>query len=236
MQIATYFYNMNIKVTNKEHYPWCTNRIIFHSIRIYDKYLEYYFDNKLHETRKIDQITAHYCYTVCLYLSIKYFSTIIRPPSFRVLITMVRKDLATDDHMKTGEDFEWFLLTQVLKFKFYSQSLFEIADEFSMRLNETQFYSLLNSYVHADTLALHLKDYFIIVAKQSNIYLGPENKYSVTNTQDVEDKPEQFPKVIEDVPIYNNVYLGKDIDLKPVGQSARPLVEQNPGLQTAHKQ
>lgn len=134
---------------SRENLTWYSHRIIFHSIRLFDEYLVYCHANQKHKT--ISEYNGKYLtytetqlfYTVCIYMSIKYFSTLTTPISFDDFAT---EDYKTPEALAISENFEKKMLEHVLKFKVYKKTVFEAADYFHIKLSENKISDLLTKY------------------------------------------------------------------------------------------
>jgi len=141
---------------NSEKYSWYKPRILFQTIDIFDRYLNY-----LAENHELDQIYTNspnneyqgaylsrydtYLYlTVCLYVSIKYFSTLEIAISFGELVT---DDYRTYDSMKRAEIFERQLLDNILKYSIYRETVYEVADRSNEVLTDQNVEDLLLIFI-----------------------------------------------------------------------------------------
>lgn len=148
---------------------WYKHRIVFQSLDLFDRYLCYLKENQgtkdlLIEThlsgKYLSRYNTHLRYMVCLYMSIKYFTTLSSPVPFQ--------DLATDDYktpeaMQEAEEFEQKMLKEILKFKIYRETVLEAADRFDKVLTDLQVRDLLFAYgtssSHISTTSTLLKVY-----------------------------------------------------------------------------
>lgn len=162
IQIGYYLYNhqSDVDQNGKKIYSWYQDRIIFHAIEIYDRYLIHYHNNNSY---KITKQTAEFCFMVCVYICIKYFLTILEPCTFKALIDSKFQD---NFHIKIAEDFEWMLLSEILKFNVYNPTVYEIADEFNIKLTKQQVNNLLYSYGESENIELPLKEFFKLIIKK----------------------------------------------------------------------
>jgi len=121
-----------ILFNNRQELEWYRHRILFQSIDMFDRYLNYLDkqdERKLesdYSGKYLTRYDTHLRYIVCLYMCIKYFTTLSVPVSFA--------ELATDEY-KTGkaliqaEEFEQKMLRDVLRFKVYRETLYENIDK-----------------------------------------------------------------------------------------------------------
>ena len=131
---------------------WYKHRIIFQSLDLFDRYLCYLKENQgnkelLNEThlsgKYLSRYNTHLRYMVCLYMSIKYFTTLSSPIPFGELAT---EDYKTPEAMVEAEEFEQKMLKEILKFKIYRETVFEAADRFDKTLDDYQVRDLLLAY------------------------------------------------------------------------------------------
>jgi serine/threonine protein kinase len=113
---------------------WYRHRIIFQSIDMFDRYLVYldkqfYLDKSEIETDKCGKYMTRYNtelrYIVCLYMCIKYFSTLSLPIPFQELTT---EEYKNEKALEEAENFEKFMLQHVLRFKVYRETIYETID------------------------------------------------------------------------------------------------------------
>lgn len=135
---------------------WYKHRIIFQSIDLFDRYLVYL---KSLGSEKIEsEFSGKYLsrydtqlrYIVCLYMAIKYYTTLSAPISF--------SDLATEEYKTTkalieAEEFEKKMMRDILKFKIYRETIYEAADRKNMKLTELQVRDLLLHYGNCPTVS-----------------------------------------------------------------------------------
>jgi serine/threonine protein kinase len=152
VQIALTLYN------NRNNYTWYTHRILFQSLSLFDRYIDYLFDsnNMANITRREEseysgcyhtQSEVYLRYIVCLYVSIKYFTTLKSPQSF---LSLIISEFRTEESLLIAEQFEITLLKDVLKYSIYSNTLLEIADNSNEKLNENQIRDLLLIYCNTE--------------------------------------------------------------------------------------
>lgn len=128
--------NIAFKIYNSrnDYEDWYSDHIIFHSIRIFDQYLEYAF-NDLKIKRK-DKITKNngklhtqfevniYFYT-CVYMTYKYFTTLGKTITWDEIFPA---QLVQQKHIRLIEDFEQKLLHTVLECRMYDHTVLEYLD------------------------------------------------------------------------------------------------------------
>ena len=135
---------------NRHALPWYRHRVLFQAIDIFDRYLNSVISTA---TTKHLESNDRGCYltryevelrfTVCLYVSIKYFSTLNIPISYSELATDSYK---TPEAMLVAERFELTLIRDILKYAIYRPTLYEIADVYADILDEKAIRDLLMVY------------------------------------------------------------------------------------------
>lgn len=133
--------------------PWYCHRIIFQSIDIFDRYLVYL--RNVASTSKTEKIESEFNgkylsryeaqlrYVVCLYMCIKYFTTLNAPISF---IDLATAEYKTPKALIEAEEFEKKLLRDVLVFKIYRETVYECNDRKGIKLTELQVRDILYQY------------------------------------------------------------------------------------------
>lgn len=138
--------------------PWYKHRIIFQALDLYDRYIAWAVDDvgssgKVASTRFKDVTTdqgyfhtryeAELRFMVCLYISIKYFTTMFIPMSYKELAADFYK---TPEAMREAEAFEIIMIRDVLEFAIYRDTLYEVADLYGHYLDDFQVRELLMIY------------------------------------------------------------------------------------------
>ena len=141
----------------RETLAWYRHRMIFQSIDLFDRYLEYlgkkHKDEGYVETEYAGKFMTRYetqlRYMVCLYMCIKFFTILAVPISFEELIT--DKEFKTYKALLEAEQFEKTMLKEVLGFKIYRETLYESADRKDLKLDEFQLRDILLAYGTTDS-------------------------------------------------------------------------------------
>jgi len=133
-----------LKLYGKKSYSWYKDRTLFQALDIYDRYLDYAFREaeknnpffeKLQETpdkgRLLSKFEAELRLYVCLYVAIKYFTSLDRSIPFSDLVT---GKYASEEAYIIAEDFETTLLRDILQFDIYRDTLYEVADQYDEKL------------------------------------------------------------------------------------------------------
>jgi serine/threonine protein kinase len=131
---------------------WYSHRILFQAMDLYDRYLTAMFsvtqitpamvesDSKgyIH-----DKYNAELRFMVCLYLSIKYFSSIHYPIPFADIVS---EEFQTPNANLIAEQFEGGLIKNCLSYDIYRPTLYEIADKFDNKLDDVDVRDLIILY------------------------------------------------------------------------------------------
>ena len=130
---------------------WYKHSIIFQSIDLFDRYLHYLHvthGKRLTESKYQGKyLTRYYAelhYIVCLYMCIKYFTTLHIPISFHELAS---DHYRTEKAMIEAEEFEKKMLKDVLKLHIYRDTIYEVATNINHVIpDEYQTRDLLDRY------------------------------------------------------------------------------------------
>lgn len=134
--------NLAFEYYNNSHKcEWYKPRIIFQSIDLFDRYLYYLYKNKDIHDNFMDEESTKLKYIVCIYICIKYFSTLDCPIPFRDLFDYK----ITSSQMRKAENFEKKLL-RILKCNIYRETVYEAADKAGVILSSEQIGKLLHAY------------------------------------------------------------------------------------------
>ena len=131
--------------------PWYSHNILFQSIDIFDRYLSYIDKNTTnrlveskHQGKYLSRYHTELHYIICLYMCIKYFTTLHIPISFTELAT---DDYKTEKAMIEAEEFEKKMLRDVLQLKIHRKTVYELSSEINgTPLDEYQTCDLLDRY------------------------------------------------------------------------------------------
>lgn len=186
--LAINIYNNRYIIENnitKLRYNWYQHRILFHSLDLFDRFLE------AHNSSLSDELIHLYYYS-CLYMSIKYFLTLLSPDRFIDLLDLNPefKSIYIDNPNldKLIKDFEWYMLKNVVNYSVYRSTVFEAADFFQLILTEEQIRNLFSQYCRKCTDGpIHLFDYFnhIFPGYKATIPLDYIDVYFVSNNDNV---------------------------------------------------
>lgn len=144
-----------IDIFNNRHLiHWYTHRTLFQAVDLYDRYISvmhYAYDQnrgvEIIETEDRGKIHTRYDaelrFLVCLYLCIKYFSSMHYPVAFSEIAT---EKYLTPEAMSTAEKFELAIIKDCLEYKVYRPTVYEIADKRGDKLEEEQVRDLLMIY------------------------------------------------------------------------------------------
>ena len=142
---------------NERHrFDWYRHRLIFHAIDLFDRYLEWAFtpDNTAvslgalettHTGRLHSRDDAQLRFWVCLYLIHKYYATMSYPLTWSAFVPKV---YVGGEKERIAEQFEVLLVKDVVRYRLYRDTLFEIADQYADKfpLNDNLVRELLLAY------------------------------------------------------------------------------------------
>lgn len=157
VQTAFQIYN------TRNNYLWYSDRILFQSIDIFDRYLNYIANNresanlsrdklatpnivntdKNREYAYLNQYLVELYYSVCVYISIKYFTSLTVVISF---LELVQPIYHTQEALKIAEKFELHLVQNVLNYNIYRETVYEAADRYGKKLGDNEVRDLLLVY------------------------------------------------------------------------------------------
>ena len=128
--------NILIKIYNRrDDLEWYSDHLIFHSLRIYDEYLKYCFENN--EIKKRDKAVKGMgklfseeensikVYT-CVYMTYKYFCTLYKLFTWDDIFP---KHMAVNSNIKQVEEFEKFILEKVCNYSIFKPTILEFLNE-----------------------------------------------------------------------------------------------------------
>jgi len=128
-------------------YPWYSHRIMFQSLDMFYRYLEYLSINNIYSRNSEEGTDGRFhtmdetdlCYRVCLYMSIKLLAM---PDQVRPFSSILPKKYHENlDHFKQqAEMFELRLMTDIFNFKLYRETVY---DRFPYKLSRSQTRQLL---------------------------------------------------------------------------------------------
>ena len=114
---------------NRHHIEWYNHRCLFQAVDIFSRYL-YVIKN----VENCDDIVTHnefdtnLLFMTCIYICIKYFSSIHYPIPFR---DIVQEEFLTPECIQKVEAFEGGLIKNCFAFDVYHDTLYEVADMLS---------------------------------------------------------------------------------------------------------
>jgi serine/threonine protein kinase len=124
---------------NKTRLEWYNPRCLFQAVDMFSRYLYVMEANKnsIH-----DEFHTNLLFMACIYITIKYFSSIHYPIPFH---DIVDEQYLTDDCLKMVEQFEGGLIKNCFAFEIYHETLYEAADD---QLTEEDIKNLLYMFTH----------------------------------------------------------------------------------------
>lgn len=145
-QAATEIFN------NRCSLKWYTHRALFQAMDLYDRYLSVMFhvtpipSNAIESEFKgfiHDKFGAELRFMTCLYLCIKYFSSIHYPITYD---SIVAEEYRTKEAKLIAEQFEGGFIKNCLEYNIYRPTIYESADIFNDHLNDPEIRDLIILY------------------------------------------------------------------------------------------
>ena len=131
----------------RENLEWYNHRCLFQAIDMFQRYLYVMHQNvsstliESEYTGKIhDEFHTNLLFMTCIYISIKYFSSIHYPIPFSAI---VQEEFLTDSCKAIVEQFEGGLIKNCFQYDIYKTTLYEAADDFGDHLNDEEIRNLL---------------------------------------------------------------------------------------------
>jgi len=137
----------------KRRTSWYSHRILFQAIDLFDRYLIWAFSKLPRDINLIESQHRGLLHTiyetelrfyVCLYLSIKYFTTVKVVKSYRDVVPAAYK---TPEAKLKAEHFEMEMLTEILRCEIYRETIYEAADYMSPLTNHDEHKTLSDKEV-----------------------------------------------------------------------------------------
>lgn len=137
---------------NRDALRWYSNRALFQAMDLFDRYLSVMFHvtsippNAVESDLKgfiHDKFGAELRFMTCLYLCIKYFSSIHYPISYD---SIVAEEYRTTEARLIAEQFEGGFIKNCLEYDIYRPTVYEAADEFGDKLEDTDIRDLIILY------------------------------------------------------------------------------------------
>ena len=144
----------------RENLEWYNHRCLFQAIDMFQRYLSVMHQNVADNliespfTGKIhDEFHTNLLFMTCIYMSIKYFSSIHYPIPFS---SIVQEEFLTDTCKAMVEQFEGGLIKNCFQYDIYKTTLYEAADDFGDKLDDEDIRNLLviftmNPFIHDKT-------------------------------------------------------------------------------------
>lgn len=145
-QAATEIFN------NRGSFKWYSHRALFQAMDLFDRYLSVMFQNTVIPSNAMesnlkgfihDKFGAELRFMTCLYLCIKYFSSIHYPVSYD---SIVAEEYRTNEARLAAEQFEGGFIKNCLEYDIYKPTLYEAADEFGDKLEDGDICNLIILY------------------------------------------------------------------------------------------
>lgn len=229
-QIATEIFN------NRGKLIWYSHRSLFQAMDLFDRYLAAMFHSTTIPPNAVeseykgfihDKFGAELRFMTCLYLCIKYFSSIHYPVQYD---DVVNDKYRTPEAKLIAEQFEGGFIKNCLEYDIYRPTIYEVADEFEDKLEDADIrdlivlYSMNSSFngMTAKDLYCHYRTH--LRGKSLELLFAPINEITSKNTN--KRVTLQEPKI----PSY--YYKGKGFPVTgtmpkslSAGEILRPLVQ-----------
>jgi serine/threonine protein kinase len=136
---------------------WYSHRVLFQAMDLFDRYIFAMYraggfpDNAMESEDKglvHDKYGAELRFYCCVYLCIKYFTTIHHPVSFTAIVP---PEYRTPESLIIAEQFESSFVVHCLDYEIYRDTVYEIADKKSDYLSETNIRDLIMIYSMNDS-------------------------------------------------------------------------------------
>lgn len=131
-QTVTCLYN------SRENLEWYNHRCLFQAIDMFHRYLHAMYLNKNESIH--DEFHTNLLFMTCVYISIKYFSSIHTPIPFSAI---VQEEFLTDECKLIVENFEGGLIKNCFNYYIYNSTLYEAADCLNDKLDDLDIRNLL---------------------------------------------------------------------------------------------
>jgi len=144
---------------NRKTINWYTPRILFQAMDLFDRYLIVMFQNtKIHPNAIEsdnkgfihDKFNSELRFYTCIYLCIKYFSSIHVPISFTSILPSY---LINNRSLLIAESFEGGFIKNCLEYNIYRPTIYESADSFNDYLSDQNIRDLIILYTKNNTIS-----------------------------------------------------------------------------------
>jgi serine/threonine protein kinase len=178
--------------SNRQYYDWYTDRAVFQALDLFDRYLctmflTMKFDDQVETEFKGLIHTKNETYLrflTCLYLSVKYFTSIQYAVTFTHMLKNIPMDKAINKFLnsseasKIAETFESNLVRDCLEYDIYRPTIYEAADFSSGFLDDEMICDLLTLYMNNDSIStltpIKVYDYYLNNFKE-RVHKDPKN-------------------------------------------------------------
>jgi hypothetical protein len=144
--IATQIFN------NRNSLRWYSHRALFQAIDLFDRYIYAMSKNIENNENFVEsdmigsihtRFDAELRFTTCMYLCIKYFTSIHYPISYD---DVASEKYRTYDAKMIAENFEGGFIKNCLQYNVYRPTIYEVADDFCDRLDDVTIRDLIILY------------------------------------------------------------------------------------------
>jgi cyclin-dependent kinase 2 len=163
---------VNCLYNNRQNLEWYSHRCIFQAVDMFHRYLYAIYQNKTISLDKPqhDKFRTNLLFMACVYMSIKFFSSIHAPIPFS---NIVEKEFLTPECQAIVADFEGGLIFNCFHYDIYNTTIYEAADFLNDKLDERDIRNLLimstqNNFLH-DKLPSDVYKYYKLTLKNKNV-------------------------------------------------------------------
>jgi serine/threonine protein kinase len=144
---------------NRGSLRWYSTRALFQAMDLFDRYLSIMFHTTTIPPNAVesdikgfihDKSGAELRFMTCLYLCIKYFSSIHYPISYD---SIVAEEYRTNEAKMIAEQFEGGFIKNCLAYDIYRPTVYEAADDFDDKLEDTDIRDLIILYSMNDSFS-----------------------------------------------------------------------------------
>lgn len=137
---------------NRNKLSWYSHRALFQAMDLFDRYLAVMFHNTVIPPNASesdlkgfihDKFGTELRFMTCLYLCIKFFSSIHYPIKYDTVVT---EEHCTPEATLIAEQFEGGFIKNCLEYDIYRPTIYEAADEYGDRLEDTDIRDLVILY------------------------------------------------------------------------------------------
>jgi serine/threonine protein kinase len=219
---------------NRASLKWYNIRSLFQAMDLFDRYLSVMFHTLTIAPNAVesdlkgfvhDKFGAELRFMTCLYLCIKYFSSIHLPISYE---NIVSEEYRTQEAKLIAEQFEGGFIKNCLEYNIYRPTVYEAADESGDKLEDTDIRNLIVLYSMSNKFSgmkpTELYQYYRVNYRDQpfEMILTSINEPIVNSSQKPSDEPHTTQKMNISKPKISNQTVPKNMPLNPICLSNVP--------------